>query len=101
MTLRTAFLMLGLAMLTCGFQAKKVDHLDVAGVVEKVDKDFNFIVVNDTKMLLTPKTIILNEKGEHIKPEGLKEKSKLLIETLSTPKGYVIRKITVDSAKGP
>ncbi len=90
-------LMLVMSMFLCGFQAKKVDTVAVNGMVEKIDKDLKFIVVNEIKMFLSPKTVIMDQKGHYLKPESLKERSNLSVETLCTPDGYVIKKITVET----
>jgi hypothetical protein len=88
-------LMLLLSMALFGFKAKTVETVSLNGSVEKVDKDFKFVVVNDVKIFIARHTKIADEKGNVLKKEDLKPKAYLVTEVVRHGDGYHANRILI------
>jgi hypothetical protein len=99
MCYRSLVLMISLSMVLFGFQVKIVDTISVNGVIEEIDKNATSITVNQVKMSLSPRTAIVDQKGNPLKLDSLKQNTPLSVEANRTPEGYTIQKITIQTNK--
>ena len=66
-----------------------------SGLIERVSTDSHFIAINETKISLSPKTQITNERGDNLSIYDLKPGNTITIEVLKNPNGFVANKIVV------
>ena len=92
--------MLTLVIFLPGFQVKKLETVSMNGVIEGVDKDFRFIIVNGERFPITSDTVIVDEKGDPLKLNELKLKLPVTTETVRNPNGFFTKQITVNTVKG-
>ena len=88
-------LLLVILLPATGFTITTAVNFTVSGIVESVDKDFKFIVVNKTKIFMTSDTKILNENGKYLPRGNLKTKLPVSIEVLQKSEGLFAQKIVV------
>jgi len=70
-----------------------------SGVIERIDKDSKFIVVNGAKILISGNATIVDEKGNILKADALKPRLFVVIEGVSSPEGFLAKKIVVTTPK--
>lgn len=80
-------------------QVKKEKTVSFPGVIENVDKDFKFIVVNEARILLSATTKIVDEKGNAFKISDLKPKVAVTIEAIRNPDGFLAERVVVKTTK--
>ena len=76
-------------------QNKREPTFTFPGVIERVSTDSNFIAINETKVSLSPKTQITNERGDILSVYDLKPGSAITLEVLKNPDGFLAKKIVV------
>ncbi len=91
--------MLILLIFLPGIQGFKQEGTSYSGVIESIDKDFRFIVLNGAKMRISQNTAILDEKGNRLKIDALKPKLFAMIEGVTTPEGFLAVKIVIRTPK--
>ena len=94
----SVFLILSLILLTFSSSYSQVrvgEVISFPGVIEKVSKDFRFIVVNEAKIILSSDTKILDANGKELKKNDLKSKLRVHLEVLNTSQGFIAQKIVV------
>ena len=91
--------MLTLLIFLPGMQGIKQGAISYSGVIESIDKDFKFIVVNGAKMLISGNTKIMDEKGNMLKMDDLKPKLSVVIEGVRSPDGFSAKKILITTPK--
>jgi len=69
-----------------------------SGVIEKVDKNYKFIVVNERMILLSNTTKIVDDNGNLLQKSNLKRNISVTIEAIQDPIGFLANHITI---KGP
>ena len=84
----------------CYAQTKREQTITFPGVVEHISGDFKFIVVNETKISISPDTQVVNEKGNGLTLYDLKPKSSINIEVVKNANGFFAIKIIVKTQKG-
>jgi hypothetical protein len=94
-----AMFMLTLLIFLPGIQGIKQEAISYSGVIESIDKDFKFIVVNGAKMLISGNTKIVDEKGNILKMDDLKPKLSVVIEGVRGPEGFLAKKIVITTPK--
>jgi hypothetical protein len=77
----------------------KQEATSYSGVIEGIDKDFKFIVVNGAKILISGNVTIVDEKGNILKADALKPRLSVVIEGISSPQGFLAKKIVVTTPK--
>ena len=97
--IKSVMFMLILLIFLPGFQGIKHETISYSGVIENIDKDFKFIVVNGTKNLISGSTKIVNEKGDILKMDDLKLKLSVVIEGVRSPEGFLAKKIVIITPK--
>lgn len=80
-------------------QVKKEEMVSFPGVIEKVDKDTKFIMVNEAKILLSAETKIVDDKGNALKISDLKPNLAVTIEAVRNPIGFLANKIVIKTTK--
>ena len=65
------------------------------GVIESVQKDFKFIVINEVKIFISRDTKVVDENGNNLKINVLKSRLHVTIEALRNPNGFFAKKIVV------
>jgi len=98
------FVKFGVFMLTLliflpGMYGIKQEATSYSGVIERIDKDFRFIVVNGAKALISANTNIVDEKGSILKTGDLKLKLSVVIEGVPSPEGFLAKKIVITIPK--
>ena len=78
-----------------GFQGMEQHVGSVSGTIEKVEKDHRSILVNGQKVAITPGTKIVDEKGNALKAQDLKQSHSVEVEGLRNVNGFVATKILV------
>lgn len=97
--IKLAMFMLTLLIFLPGIQGIKQEATSYSGVIESIDKDFKFIVVNGAKMLISGNTKIVDEKGNILKMDDLKPKLSATIEGVRSSNGFFVRKIVITTPK--
>jgi hypothetical protein len=97
--IKSIMFMLTLLIFLPGIQGIKQEAISYSGVIERIDKDFKFIVVNGAKMLISGNTKIVDEKGNVLKIDDLKLKPSVAIEGLSSSDGFLVRRIIITTPK--
>lgn len=91
--------MLILLIFLPGIQGFKQEGTSYSGVIESIDKDFRFLVLNGAKMRISQNTVVLDEKGNMLKIDALKPKLFAMIEGVTTPEGFLAVKIVIRTPK--
>jgi hypothetical protein len=76
-------------------QVKKDEIISFPGIIESIDKNFKFIIVNEARIFISNETKIVDEKGNVLKINDLKPKLSVTIEALRNPDGFFAKKILV------
>lgn len=84
----------------CFSQVKKEERSSISGIIESIPEDFKFIIVKDTKVFITPNTKIVDEEGNLLKANDLKQKIYVKIEALRKSNSLFANKIVVKIPKG-
>src|SRR5512139_1189555 len=98
------FVQFGVVMLTLliflpGMYGIKQEATSYSGVIERIDKDFRFVVVNGAKILFYGNTTIVDEKGNVLKADVLRPKLSVVIEGVQSPEGFLAKKIVITTSK--
>ncbi len=91
--------MLTLLIFLPGIQSIKREATSYSGVIESIDKDAKFIVVNGAKLLISENTDVVNEKGNILKTSDLNLKLPVVVEGLPSPEGFSAKRIVVTTPK--
>ena len=97
--IKSVMFMLTLLIFLPGIQGIKQETISYSGVIESIDKDFKFIVVNGAKILISENTKIVDEKGNILKMDDLKPKLSVVIEGVRSPEGFLAKKIVITTPK--
>jgi hypothetical protein len=95
--IKSVIFMLALLIFLPGFQAKKIET--ISGDIGNINKDSNFITVNETKIVISPHTKIVDEKDNNLKIEDLNRTHSVEIEGVHNPGGFAATKILVKTPK--
>ena len=96
---KSLIFMLTLLIFLPGFQGKKEEIISFPGVIESIDKNFKFIVVNEARIFVTADTNIVDEKGNILKMDDLKPKLSIVVEAFRNPNGFFAKKIVIKTLK--
>ena len=81
-----------------GFAQNKTEKVvSFSALIEAVPKDATFIVVNETKVLLTGAKIV-SDTGSTLSVSDLKPNLYVTVEAVKTSDGFSARKVTVNSS---
>ena len=97
--IKSVMFMLTLLIFLPGIQGIKQEGISYSGVIESIDKDFKFIVVNGAKILISGNTKIMDEKGNILKVDDLKLKLSVVIEGVRSSEGFLAKKIVITTPK--
>jgi hypothetical protein len=97
--IKFAIFMFTVLIVLPGMYGIKQEATSYSGVIERIDKDFKFIVVNGAKILISGNATIVDEKGNILKADALKPRLSVVIEGISSPQGFLARKIVVTTPK--
>ena len=95
--IKSVIFMLALLIFLPGFQAKKIET--ISGAIGNINKESNFIMVNETKIVISPHTKIVDEKENILKIEDLYRNHSVAIEGVHNPEGFTAIKILVKTPK--
>ena len=92
-----------LLIFNSGFsQVKKDEIFSFPGIIESIDKNFKFIIVNESRIFISNNTKIIDEKGSILQISDLRPKLQVMLEVLRNPDGFFAKKIVVKTLrKGP
>lgn len=76
-------------------QIKNDEDITFSGVIEKVDKNFKFIIVNERMIMLSNMTKIVDENGNPLQKSNLKRNTLITIEAIHIPVGFLAKNITI------
>ena len=96
---KSVIFMLTLLIFLPGFQRNKEETISFPGVIESIDKNFKFIVVNEARIFVTAETNIVDEKGNILKIDDLKPKLSIVVEAFRNPNGFFAKKIVIKTLK--
>lgn len=83
-------------------QVKKDEIISFPGIIESIDKNFKFIIVNEARIFISNNTKIIDEKGSILQISDLRPKLQVMLEVLRNPDGFFAKKIVVKTLrKGP
>lgn len=88
---------LAFTIFICGFQAINIET--ISGVIESLDKNSKSIVVNNTQILISSQTKVVDGKGHILKIEDLNPNLPVSIKGIRNPKGFTALKIVVNTPK--
>lgn len=88
---------LAFTIFICGFQAINIQT--ISGVIESLDKNSKSIVVNNTQILISSQTKVVDGKGNILKIEDLNPNLPVSIKGIQNPKGFTALKIVVKTLK--
>ncbi|MGQ9637730.1 MAG: hypothetical protein ACUVT6_08045, partial [Thermodesulfobacteriota bacterium] len=80
-------------------QIRKDEAITFSGVIEKVDKNFKFIIVNERIIMLSNMTKIADENGNPLQKSNLKRNTLITIEAIHNPVGFLANNITIKISK--
>lgn len=66
-----------------------------AGAIEWVSRDFKYISINEHKVLITPQTKVLDEKGNSLNITDLKRGQNVVVELIRNPDGSTEKRIII------
>lgn len=94
----TAMLLLGL--LCSGYaQTKKEPVILLPGIIEQISGDLRFLVVNETRIFISPETRVIDEKGKVWGLSELKPGTSIIIEVVRYASGFLAKQIVLQSPK--
>lgn len=94
----TALLSLGL--FAPGYaQTKGEPAITFPGMIEQISGDLRFLVVNETRIFLSPETRVIDEKGKGWSPSELKPSMSVTIEAARHANGFIAKQIVLKSQK--
>jgi len=97
--IKSMIFMFALLIFLSGFQVLKEETISLSGVIQSIDRDFKFIVVNEAKFIISSNTKIVDEIGNILKIDDLKSKVSVDIEALRNPNGFSAKKIVIKTPK--
>ncbi|MGZ3950618.1 MAG: DUF5666 domain-containing protein [Flavisolibacter sp.] len=89
--------MVGLLIFLSGFEVIRVET--ISGVVEKINQDSKFIVVDKARILVSAETKIVDEKGNILSIQDLNLDHSVQIEGVHRSNGFSATKILVKTPK--
>ena len=97
--IKSVMFMLMVLIFLPGMQGIKLEGTSYSGVIEGIDKDFKFLVINGAKMHVSQDTKILDERGNSLKTDALKPAHFAVIEGVTTSEGFLAKKIVIRTPK--
>ncbi len=97
--IKSVMFILTLLIFLPGMQGIKQEGTSYSGVIESIDKDFRFLVLNGAKMHVSQNASILDEKGNSLKKDALKPTLFAVIEGVTTSEGFLATKIVIRTPK--
>jgi len=95
----TVFIFISL-IINLGFsQVKTGEMISFTGVIQSIQKDFKFIVINEVRIFISRDTKVVDESGNTLKISVLKSRLNVTIEAVRNPNGFFAKKIVVKSVK--
>ncbi len=91
--------MLLLFLFLTGLMGQKLETFSLSGQIQTVDKNFKFIVVNGTRISLSPGVQIVNEKGNSLQKESLRIELTVTVEGFRDAGALLAQKIVVKGLK--
>jgi len=83
-----------------GFSQVRIgETISLSGVVESVQKDFRFLVMNEVRIFISRDTKVVDESGNTLKISVLKSRLNVTIEAVRNPNGFFAKKIVLKSLK--
>jgi hypothetical protein len=73
--IKSMIFMFALLIFLSSFQVLKEETISLSGVIQSIDRDFKFIVVNEAKFIISSNTKIVDEIGNILKIDDLKSKA--------------------------
>ena len=87
-----------LLIFNLGFSQVKIgETISFPGVIESIQKDFKFIVINEVRIFVSPDTKIVDENGNILKINELRSRLNVTIEAVRHPNGFLEKKIDLKS----
>ena len=80
-------------------QVKTGEMISFPGVIQSIQKDFKFIVINEVRIFISRDTKVVDENGNILKINVLKPRLNVSIETLRNPNGIFAKKIMIKGLK--
>lgn len=91
---------LTLLVFNLGFSQVKIgETISFSGIIESIQEDFKFIVINEVRIFISPDTKIVDEKGDILKIDELKSRLNVTIEAVRNPNGLFAKKIILKKLK--
>lgn len=82
---------------TLTFSIMKADTISITGPIESVDREYKFIIVNRTKIIIQTGTAIVNENGRPLSKERLIPGESVIVEAIRISKDLFAQKIMIKS----
>jgi len=74
-------------------EVKRGEVISFPGVIEQVDPNFKFIVVNEAKIMITPQTLTVDRSGTAAKTSELKARRWVRIDALQKQGTFIAQTI--------
>ena len=90
-----------LLIVRTGFsQGEGTGTLSFEGVIERVSEDLEYIVINETKISISWSTQIIDENGNAIKADVLRQQFSVAVQVVQKRDGFLAKKILIKKRKG-
>jgi len=90
-----------LLIVRTGFsQGRGTGTLSFEGVIERVSEDLQYIVINETKISISWSTQIIDENGNAIKADVLRQQFSVAVQVVQERDGFLAKKIVIRKRKG-
>ncbi len=76
------------------------ETISLSGLIKDVSWDHKSIVVNDKKFFISHDTKIVDQKGNKLKLEDIKNNSDVAIDAIPHPNGFIIKEIVLITDRG-
>jgi hypothetical protein len=75
------------------------ETLSFPGMIESIQEDFKFVVINEVRIFISSDTKVVDEKEDVLKINDLKPKMNVTIEAFRNKDGFFAKKIIVKKMK--
>lgn len=80
-------------------QVKISEAISFSGMIESIEEDFEFMVINEVRIYISSETKIVDEYGNTLKIEQLKPRLNVTVDVVRNPNGLFAKKILLNKKK--
>ena len=96
-----SILLVTLMFFTTAFaQGMGVGLVSFSGIIESISGDLKYLVINETKIIISSSTQIVDERGNAIKADVLRPQFNVVAQVVQMRDGFHAKKIVIKKRKG-